>query len=282
MQRALSTHLFVNHRLTTVWLDRVWDAGIPLVEIFCARQHLDYRDRAQIRELGHWFKDAELKVHSLHSPMYTDDVWGRSGPHAVITITEPVKTVRIQMADEIKRAIEIAETFPFRYFIQHIGVSGEAFDERKFDAAFSVLEELVLFARQRGVELLLENTPNDLASAERLLTFFELTHMNLNVCLDVGHANMNEGVETAYRMLKPRIRSTHIHDNDGKLDSHLFPLMAEQGTIDWRRTMELLRSAPEQYPLLLELREVEGMNKPIKVAAALFDRLEGLPAPNAE
>ena len=104
MQRALSTHLFVNHRLTTVWLDRIWDAGVPLVEIFCARQHLDYRDKAQIGELGHWFRDAELKVHSLHSPMYSDDAWGRSGPQSVITITETSKTKRIQAVDEIKRA----------------------------------------------------------------------------------------------------------------------------------------------------------------------------------
>src|SRR5579864_164655 len=79
MIRALSTHLFVNHRLTTVWLDRIWDAGIPLCEIFCARQHFDYRDRAQIVEMGHWFRDSELKLHSLHSPMYSDDVWGRTG-----------------------------------------------------------------------------------------------------------------------------------------------------------------------------------------------------------
>ena len=52
----------------------------------------------------------ELKLHSLHSPMYTDDVWGRSGPDAVINITEPVKIKRLQMVDEIKRALEIAET----------------------------------------------------------------------------------------------------------------------------------------------------------------------------
>ncbi len=61
------------------------------MEIFCARQHLDYRDKAQIAELGHWFRDSELKLHSLHSPMYNDEIWGRSGPHSVITITEPVK-----------------------------------------------------------------------------------------------------------------------------------------------------------------------------------------------
>src|SRR6202140_5428839 len=94
MQRALSTHLFVNHRLTTVWLERIWSAGIPLVEIFCAPQHLDYHNRMQISELGHWFRDSQLKLHSLHAPMYTDEIWGRSGPQAVINITEPVKTKR--------------------------------------------------------------------------------------------------------------------------------------------------------------------------------------------
>jgi sugar phosphate isomerase/epimerase len=276
MRRALSTHLFVNHRLTTVWLDRIWDAGIPLVEIFCARQHLDYRDKAQITELGHWFRDAELKVHSLHSPMYTDDVWGRSGPHAVISITELVKNKRIQMVDEIKRALEIAEIVPFRYLIQHIGVSGEEFDEYKMDAAFSALEEITLFAQQRGVEVLLENTPNGLSSAQKLLMFFEITHMQLNVCWDVGHAHIRGSVEGEFQLLKPRIRSTHIHDNNGKDDSHLFPLDSDGGTIDWRKTMDLLRSAPDQYPLLLELREVDGLAQPIQVARSILDRLEAL------
>jgi sugar phosphate isomerase/epimerase len=277
MDHALSTHLFVNHRLTTVWLDRIWDAGIPLVEIFCARQHMDYRDKAQIRELGHWFRDVELKVHAVHAPMYTDEIWGRSGPDAVITITEPTRAKRIEMVDEIKRTLEIAEQVPFRYLIQHLGVTGEEFDERKVDAAFSALEEISLFAKQRGVEVLLENTPNQLASAERLLTFLELTHLNLNICFDVGHANMHEGVENAYNMLKPRIRSTHLHDNDGSNDSHLFPLRdGSGGTIDWTRTMELLRSAPEQYPLLLELREVEGMDHPITRAKDTLEKLEAL------
>lgn len=280
MQHALSTHLFVNHRLTTVWLDRVWDAGIPLVEIFCARQHLDYRNKAQISELGHWFKDAELKVHSLHSPMFNDEYWGRSGPQATITITERVKSKRLAMVDEIKRALEIAESFPFRYLIQHLGVTGEEFDEYKVDAAFSALEEITLFAKQRGVEVLLENTPNDLASAERLLVFFEITHMNLNVCLDTGHANMKESVETAYKLLQPKIRSTHLHDNDGKEDQHLFPLNGSGGTIDWTRAMKLLRSAPEQYPLLLELREVEGMEHSIKAAKATLEKLEDLRIPD--
>jgi sugar phosphate isomerase/epimerase len=278
MNRVLSTHLFVGHRLSVAWLNRVMQARIPAVEIFCARQHLDYRNRAQITELGHWFGDADLKLHSLHSPMYNDEFWGRSGPHSIITITEPVKAQRLHMVDEIKRALEIAETIPFRYLIQHIGVSGEEFSERKVDAAFSALEELSVFARQRGVEILLENIPNELSTAERLRAFIEATHLDLGFVFDVGHANIGEGVEAAYEIMKDRIRSTHVHDNNGKEDKHLFPLMADDGTVDWKKTMSLLRSRPEQYPLLLELREVEGMEHSLDRVNEVFDRLEDLRA----
>jgi sugar phosphate isomerase/epimerase len=276
MNRVLSTHLFVNHRLTVAWLNRVMQAGIPAVEIFCARQHLDYRNRAQIAELGHWFEDSELKLHALHSPMYSDEFWGRSGPHSMVTITEPVKSQRLKMVDEIKRALEIAEAVPFRYLIQHLGVSGEEFSEHKVDAAFSALEELSVFARQRGVEILLENIPNDLSSAERLRYFLDVTHLDLGFVFDVGHANMGEGVAAAFDIMKERIRSTHVHDNDGKADKHLFPFLAEGGTVDWKRTMSLLRSRESQYPLLLELKEVEGMEHSLDRVNEVFDKLESV------
>jgi len=276
MDRVLSTHVSVNHRLTVAWLDKTMHAGIPAVEIFCARQHLDYRNRSQITELGHWFRDARLKLHSLHSPMYDDEIWGRSGPHAAINICELVKGTRMAKVDEIKRALEIAETIPFRYLIQHLGAGEEEFDERKIDAAFSSLEELMLFARHRGVEILLENIPNALSSAERLVNFVKLTHLDLHFVFDVGHAHIGGGIESEFAIMKERIRSTHVHDNDGESDKHLFPLLAEGGTIDWKRTMSLLRSRPGQFPLLLELREVNGMESPLDSVNEVFDRLEGL------
>src|ERR1051325_4028538 len=274
MNHALSTHLFVNHRLTVALLDRIQHAGIPAVEIFCARQHLDYRDKAQINELGHWFRDSGLKLHSLHSPMYNDEIWGRSGPHALVTITEQVKARRLEMVDEIKRALEVAEVIPFRYLIQHMGVSGEEFDLRKFDAAFSALEEISLFARQRGVRVLLENIPNELSSAEKLLQFEALTHLGLDYVFDTGHAHMNEGVEAAFNLMKDRIRSTHVHDNDGKSDSHLFPMVSEGGTIDWKKTMSLLRSRGDQFPLLLELKEKPDVAQPLEAVKEIFEKLE--------
>jgi sugar phosphate isomerase/epimerase len=280
MNRVLSTHVFVNHRLTTAWLNRVAGAGIPAVEIFCAPQHLDYRDKSQIAELGHWFRDSELKLHSLHSPMYTDELWGRSGPHTHINITDRNKADRIQWIGEIKRAIEIAEIIPFRYLIQHLGVTGQEFSDYAIESAFSSLEELMVFAGQRGVEILLENIPNELATAERLELFNSTTHLKLNYVFDTGHAHIGAGIENEFEIMKPRIRSLHIHDNDGKEDQHLFP-MSQGGSVDWPGTMELLRSCPGQYPMLLELRVVPSMQSPLDEITRLFDQLETLQPANA-
>ena len=270
MDQYLSTHLFVRHRLTTVWLERVRSAGFAAIEIFCARQHIDYRDRAQIAELGHFFHDSPLKLHSLHSPMYNDDVWGRSGPQSVLNICEMTKAKRMAIVDEIKKAIEIADVIPFTYLIQHLGVTGDEFDEGKLDAAFSSLEELKVFAGQRGVQILLENTPNKLSSGERLNFFLGQTHLKLNYCFDIGHAHMNGGVEGEFEVMKDRIRSTHLHDNNGIDDSHLYP---GQGSIDWKAAMRLLSSRPGQYPLLLELKEPAGLEHPIKEAKRSMDEL---------
>jgi len=179
MDRVLSSHVIVNHRLTTSWLGKVERAKINGVEIFCAKQHLDWRNSSQVTELGHWFRDSELKLHSLHSPMYTDERWGKSGPDTHINITEHKKAERIKWVDEIKRAIEIAETVPFKYLIQHLGVNDQEFSERTVDAAFSSLDELGVFARQRGVEILLLHSPKRLAHAiERVVRDEQRRHEN--------------------------------------------------------------------------------------------------------
>jgi sugar phosphate isomerase/epimerase len=276
MQRVLSTHLFVNHRLTAATLSKIENAGIPAVEIFCARQHLDYRNKPQVAELGHWFRDSELKLHSIHLPMYDDEYWGKSGPQATLNISHKAKAERIKAVDEIKRALEIAEIIPMTYAVQHLGAPEQEFNDWAIEAAFSSLDELRIFGKQRGVEILLENIPNGLSSAERLRYFLGVTHLDMGFVFDVGHANIMEGIEHEFDLMQERIRSLHVHDNNGTEDKHLFPTVGEGGTIDWRKTMAMLRTRKDQYPLLLELKEVAGMQHPLDEVNRVFDNLEAL------
>lgn len=279
MQHVLSTHLFQKHRLSTAMLDRILAAGIPAVELFINRQHLDYLNKAQIHEIAAWFRDSKLELWALHSPMYSDDQNGQSGPNAVIAINEPVKNKRVVMVDEVKRALEIAEVIPCKYLVQHLGVPFEEFDERKVDAAFSSLEELNSFARQRGVEILLENIPNGFSNASKLNYFTNVTHLSNGYCFDSGHAQLyakstDSHLESEFESMSARIRSTHLHDNNGVDDHHRFPFLHDGGTIDWRSLMEFIRA--RELPLNLELKESDDFPQPLDSVRAVFEKLEKL------
>jgi sugar phosphate isomerase/epimerase len=125
------------------------------------------------------------------------------------------------------------------------------------------------------VEILLENIPNDLSTANRLHYFLSSTHLNLGYCFDLGHAHMGQGIPQEFDMMKERIRSTHIHDNDGMSDSHFFPLQ-RKGNVDWLASLKLLGLLPDQYPLLLELREDPELEHPIAEAKRTIDELAAL------
>ena len=57
MQRAVSTYLYVKERLHPGILDGLARSGVQAIEIFAARQHLDYANRKQhVKEIAEWFR----------------------------------------------------------------------------------------------------------------------------------------------------------------------------------------------------------------------------------
>jgi sugar phosphate isomerase/epimerase len=274
MRRAMSTLIYARReRLHPGLLDQFVAGGAEAIEIFAARGHFNYTDRQHIREVGNWFRSTGITFHSMHSPMYSDDEWGRGGG-ASLNIAAVEKRDRIAAMDEIKRALEVAEQAPFAFLVQHVGVSNESSDERKLEAAMMSLEHLHAFAKPLGVQLLVENIPNELSTPESLIELLQAGRFSdIGVCFDLGHAHMSPGVKHAFNVLKDRIRSTHVHDNNKDHDSHLWP---GGGNLDWSEAMELLGQAPHVPPLLLEIEGVEGEKVSEKMAAA-FGQLEATP-----
>jgi sugar phosphate isomerase/epimerase len=271
MQKAMSTYVFVKERLHPGLLDGLVRGGAQAIEIFAARQHLDYANRKQhVREIADWFRSTGIPLSSVHAPLYADYEWGRDGSPPV-NVASSDRAHRIEAMDEIKRALEIAEQIPFRFLIQHIGVGNETFDEHKFEAAMTSVEHLRAFAKPLGVRILLENIPNELSTPEKLVEFIHTAHFDdVGICFDTGHAHIMGDIPQAFETVKQHIRSTHVHDNAKDKDTHLWP---GSGSIDWKQTMELLRSAPNTPPLLLE---IEGDEKasPADKMAETFRKLE--------
>jgi len=271
MQRAVSTYVYIKERLHPGLLDGLVRGGAQAIEIFAARQHIDYANRKQhVREIADWFRSTGIPLNSVHSPLYADYEFGRAGAPPV-NVASTDRAGRIEAMDEVKRALEIAEQIPFRFLIQHIGTGNETFDDRKFEAAMTSIEHLRAFAKPLGVRILLENIPNELATPDKLVELIHAAHFDdVGICFDFGHAHIMSNVAEAFEIVKPHVRSTHVHDNAKDRDAHLWP---GEGSINWKEAMELLRDAPNTPPLLLEIEHDDKVN-PIEKLQPAFDKLE--------
>jgi sugar phosphate isomerase/epimerase len=269
MRRILSTYLWVRHKLTTSLLDEIARAGVDGVEIFCSGGHFDYRAAEIVRETGDWFAGHRMKLHSLHGPTSRDFRPGREGGSPV-SLSEPERVRRLDAVDEVKRALDVAEQVPFEIMVLHVATARDESDPRRWDAAFTSLEHLVLFARQRGVTIALENTPGEMATPSNLRHFLEDTRLpGLRLCFDAGHAHMETGALQAIETMRGLAVTTHLHDNHGEKDEHLLPF---EGTIEWDN---LMHAIPSDLPCVIELREQSGQPLPsFDAIRAAFDKLE--------
>jgi sugar phosphate isomerase/epimerase len=279
MQRVLSTYLFVNKKLSSALVGEVARAGASAIELFCSRGHFDYRSPDDARELASWLAGNNLTLHSIHSPTTRDFQLSRESG-APLSICDPERLRRQEAVDEIKRALDLVEQIPFRYCIQHVARSRDLPDDRKWDAAFSSLENLSLFARHRGVALAIENTPGEMATPANLKNFLEQTRLNatVKICFDTGHAHLEGGgVTEQLQAVGDLVSTTHIHDNRGERDDHLLPY---EGTIDWKETLAAL---PHDAPLVLELKEpaaaagssdVQAFTETLRGVHTVFEKFE--------
>jgi sugar phosphate isomerase/epimerase len=271
MQRILSTYRYINHPLAPPLLAEISRADIRHIEVFCAPGHFNYRSPEAVRDFAGALEEYGLRLHSLHSPTERDLAPGReSGMPISICDTERIR--RVDAVDEVKRALEIAERVPFRFLVQHLGRGHQSMDSRSIDAAFSSLEHLAIFAKERGVTIALENTPNELGSPESLDHLIKETHLrDVKFCFDIGHAHMEDGVEKSFEVMRDRVVTAHIHDNHGDKDEHLLPF---EGTIDWDAALQAFAAMPQPPDLVLELKEQPGGKPSLDKVREAFDKLE--------
>ena len=255
MLRAMSTHVRVRERLQIGHLEAITRGGAQAIELFCQKEHFDYTDRARVRELASWFHEHPGVLHSMHSPIYSEPDYGRHMAPAV-NLVDNDKRQRVSAMDEAKRAIDFAEHAPLSFLVQHLGVSKEKWEPRKMEYAITALEHLRVFAKPLGVTVLLENIANEITTPDRLQEIVSTAHFeDVGFCFDIGHAHFGQGVRQSFETMQDKIRSTHLHDNHGERDEHLW---IGEGTIDWEEAMALFRSAPNVPAMLLEITGDSG------------------------
>jgi len=113
---------------------------------------------------------------------------------------------------------------------------------------------LARVAEDCGVVLAVENMGRGYGSlASHLLHLVEELSPRVAVCVDTGHANIEAYKGAVHRLVEEvdgTIAATHVSDNDGSGDQHLFP---GRGTIRWREVLAALDAAGYRKPLNLEI-----------------------------
>jgi sugar phosphate isomerase/epimerase len=157
MRPGLSTHVFIQQRLHPGLLAALHHSGAQTIELFAARHHFDYTDRAAVRDIAAWFRANEVAA-TLHQPIYLSDrsdaQWSRHvAPN--LNLIDPEKSRRIDAMDEVKRALESAEQLPIQSIVLHLGQKDDAWNTRALANSLTAIEHLKAFAHPLGVRILL-------------------------------------------------------------------------------------------------------------------------------
>jgi len=186
---------------------------------FCARL-------AKEREL---IEGAGLKVWQVHGPWQWPITDGRRGG-------------REERLEKMSRSIRGAAILDAPFWVVHPfmphGISDKKSGktEQTRAANVSFFKELLKVADEVGVTICLENMPFpdfSLSTPEEIMSIVrEINHPNFKMCLDTGHLTVFEGWTPARAMREYHrdIATLHVHDNDGKSDTHR---CVYYGVIDW-------------------------------------------------
>jgi sugar phosphate isomerase/epimerase len=244
MEFGISTQIYRGQALTIELLESIRKAGYQRIELFANRPHFDFHNRSLLRSIGRWFSENELPAPSMHLP-FIETI----GPLEKIRISvlDPEQRLREEAMDQIKRALELGDHVALSYVVMHLGNPKEKFNLVAFDYAFSAIARIRAFA---GAEVMIENIPNEISTIERIEEFKKVAQLeDIGICYDTGHGHLQHvtgGFEHA--------RTTHVHDNHGEKDEHLWPF---EGTLDWPRLIEKLVLAKYGGPFILECRGEE-------------------------
>lgn len=278
MQYGISTHLYHGSRLTRSHLQEIASAGFDAVEVFATRSHVDYHDAAALDALTGWLNELGLRLHGIHGPIMEAFGRGDKWEGKNYSLASPDQAKRQEAVRETIQALELAKRVPAAVMVLHLGVphghlpvgGGDA-----REAALRSVEELTRAAVPIGVRLALEVIPNEISSAESLVRMLEedLTGTSVGLCLDFGHANLLGDVVDTVEQVSGHLITTHVHDNDGRTDSHRVPF---DGRIDWAPALMAIQKIGYDGTLLFELADTAEPREVLAKAGrvrARFDRM---------
>lgn len=218
-------------------LDKIKEAGF---ETFFTNEY----KRNDVAKIKRRADELGLEFEFIHAPFHSiNQIWLSGLGYLVVF-------------DYMKESIDAAAENGIPVVITHVS-SGWNSPEVN-DLGLSRFDELVLYAKDRGVTLAFENL-RKLGNIACLVDRYEKVD-NVKFCFDCGHEHCYTKTVKMMDVFTNRVCCTHIHDNYGRpfedkvndFDAHLLPF---DGTYDYEQMMRKLDEYGYSGSLMLEVTQ---------------------------
>jgi sugar phosphate isomerase/epimerase len=237
--------------------------GFRFLEIFLDPALDDPAERKWFVDFAARARDLGLDLWSMHVPFSRD-----------ISVADGA--ARGETLRGIESSIALAAAAGARFAVVHPG-SETPPEERPSRVETSVrsLTRLNAFCRDHGIRMAVENMlPTNVAEGARgLRGILDRLPHDAGVCFDTGHAHVTDGSPAkALEVIKDRLLTLHVHDNDGTGDQHRIP---GEGGIDWPGFARGLAAAGFGGVFMLEIGGKRSPLEILELAKSSLDRFLG-------
>jgi len=214
--------------------------------------------------------DRGIRIHSAHG------CWGGQSIKALrvdLASTDPI--VHQASLDDLRRCLDWIEEADGSHLVIHPGGLSDPLEANSRRASLMAgLYQLIEHARTGKVTLCLENMPPGVWPGSRMSDLKslvdEIDHPMLALAIDTGHAQMVSNPAEETRTAGDRLGTTHVHDNNGRRDTHQPP---GEGVVDWFDWVEALDQVDYRGPIVLECIK-DLRDDPTKMTRRFFEILD--------
>jgi sugar phosphate isomerase/epimerase len=187
-------------------------------------------------------------------------------PWAGINIATPDPIVRRAVMKRLKKSIELSGQLECRLWLFHSGsfVGLEHFyPGTAWKQNLESVRSLINVARQEGMNIAIENTPEPLPflmkNVDDFHRFYQDLDEDIGLVLDVAHANINNQIQAFLEQFSKNIVHMHVSDNKGDTDMHLG---IGNGTINWKNIAKMIKAA--NYGNIIMIESTENIEESIE------------------
>lgn len=204
---------------------------------------VNYKD-AEVKSIKKRADELGLEYEFIHAPFRNiNQIWMQGLGY-------------LEVFDYMKESIDSAAKHGIKYVITHVSSGWNS--PQVNDLGLSRFDELVVYARNKGVILAFENL-RMLGNIACLVDRYEKID-NVRFCFDCGHEHCYTKTVSLLDVFTTRVCCTHIHDNMGRpmedkvsdFDAHLLPF---EGTYDYQKMMRKLDEYGYSGSLMLEVSQ---------------------------